>query len=101
MSSTPNPGFQDDGDLRFSVITISVSGDDLNEPIHVDLGSVPPFIAVSVLEKVISSLKIAVPAPKITFKGSILMEPINYQEIDFDSFIETIFDDDEDEKGDQ
>lgn len=67
--------FQDDGDISFPVITISVSADDFNEPIHVDLGSVPPFIASAVLEKVISALKITVPEPKITFKGETLLAP--------------------------
>ena len=65
--------FQDDGDITFPVITISVSEDDLNEPIHVDLGSVPPFIASAVLEKVLSALKTALPEPKITFKGDVLL----------------------------
>jgi len=87
--------FQDDGDVRFPVITISVSEDDLNEPIHVDLGSVPPFIASAVLEKVVLALKIAVPEPKITFKGDIIVAPP--MAIIDDLFQEFLKDEDEDE----
>lgn len=94
------PEFQDDGDIQFPVITISVSHDDLNEPIHVDLGSIPPFVAAAVLDKVASILKAASPAPRITFKGNILVEPFNTDSIAiidnlFDAFIEDQDDDDE------
>jgi hypothetical protein len=99
MSTSIDDGFRDEEDFKFPVITISVSTDDLNEPIHVDLGSVPPFIASAVLEKVINVLKMAVPAPKITFRGNVLVEPFNPATIDFASFIDDILDDDDD-KGD-
>jgi len=89
--------FEDDGDLRFPVITISVSNDDLEEPIHVDLGSVPPFIAAAVLEKVASILKSTVPAPKITFKGMVLVEPIGTGSL---TLIEQLFDDFQDDEDD-
>lgn len=97
------PDFQDDGDIQFPVITISVSHDDLDEPIHVDLGSIPPFVASAVLEKVASILKAATPAPKITFKGNVLVEPFNANSMTmidnlFDVFTE---DDDSDEEEDQ
>lgn len=78
--------FDEDGDLTFPVITISVSHDDLDEPVHVDLGSIPPFVAAAILEKVASVLKFAVPAPKITFKGNIIAEPFGGHAIDIDSF---------------
>lgn len=97
MSISIDGGFSDEEDFKFPVITISVATDDLNEPIHVDLGSVPPFIASAVLEKVINAIKIAVPAPKITFKGNVLVEPFNPMTIDFATFIDEIFDDDNDE----
>jgi len=95
--------FEDDGDLKFPVITISVSNDDLEEPIHVDLGSVPPFIAAAVLEKVASILKSTVPAPRITFKGTVLVEPIGTGSLTlieqlFDDFNDDEDDDDEDKK---
>lgn len=77
--------FSDDGDLTFPVITISVSHDDLDEPVHVDLGSIPPFVAAAILEKVASVLKFAVPAPRITFKGNIIAEPFSSEMIDIDS----------------
>jgi len=95
MSTSVGDGFREEDDFNFPVITISVSTDDLNEPIHVDLGSVPPFVASAVLEKVINVLKMAVPAPKITFKGSILVEPFSPGTVDFASLIEDIFDDDD------
>jgi hypothetical protein len=87
--------FQDDGDISFPVITISVSTDDLSEPIHVDLGSIPPFIASAVLEKVISALKVTLPEPKVTFKGETLIAPPMSMIDDF--FQEFLRDDDEDE----
>lgn len=95
------PEFGDD-DIQFPVITISVAHDDLDEPIHVDLGSIPPFVAASVLEKVASILKTAVPAPKITFKGNVLVEPFNTNSVTmidnlFDAFLEEEEKDDEDE----
>jgi hypothetical protein len=87
-------------DISFPMITISVSYDDLNEPIHVDLGSVPPFIAVSVMEKVLEMLKPIVIGPKITFQGVTLAEPIFSSEIGFQQFLNQ-FDIDEDEEGNQ
>jgi hypothetical protein len=98
MSVGTPSNFDDDGDMKFPVITISVSQDDLNEPIHVDLGSIPPFIASSVLEKVVSILKMAVPAPKVTFKGMIIAEPFVPSIVDFDSFVEDLFPDDGDDE---
>jgi hypothetical protein len=87
-----------DEDINFPVITISVSNDDMEEPIHVDLGSVPPFVAAAVLDKVASILKTAVPAPKITFKGNVLVEPINSNSIALiDNLFETLMDEDDDE----
>jgi len=95
-----SPEFSDDQDIRFPVITISVFNDDLNEPIHVDLGSVPPFVAATVLEKVASMLKTAVPAPKITFKGNVLIEPFSHGPITIiDELFETFVEDDSDEDG--
>lgn len=96
---TNNPSFEDDGDLTFPVITISVAHDDLNEPVHVDLGSIPPFVAAAVLEKVATVLKMAVPAPKITFKGNVLVEPFNPESINLDAFLDAFMDDDDDEEG--
>ncbi len=90
--------FDEDGDLRFPVITISVSNDDLEEPIHVDLGSVPPFIAAAVLEKVASILKSTVPPPRITFKGTVLVEPVGTGSI---ALIEQLFDDFQDDEDDE
>ena len=87
-------------DISFPMITISVSYDDLNEPIHVDLGSVPPFIAVSVMEKVLEMLKTIVIGPKITFQGITLAEPVFSSEIGFQQFLNQ-FDIDEDEEGNQ
>lgn len=87
-------------DISFPMITISVSYDDLNEPIHVDLGSVPPFIAVSVMEKVLEMLKPIVIGPKITFQGVTLAEPVFSSEIGFQQFLNQ-FDIDEDEEGNQ
>jgi hypothetical protein len=65
--------FEDE--LKFPMITVAVSHDDINEPIHVDLGSIQPFIAVSILEKVIEVLKMVSPGPKITFRGNIIADP--------------------------
>jgi hypothetical protein len=81
--------------LRFPMITISVSFDDVNEPIHVDLGSVPPFVAVSVLEKVLEVMKMLVVGPKVTFQGTVLAEPITGDEVRFEDFL-GLFEDDDD-----
>ena len=97
--SINDAAFQDDGDLNFPVITISVSHDDLNEPIHVDLGSIPPFIAASVLEKVATVLKMSVPAPRITFKGIVLVEPIDPSMMNLDAFLDMFGDDDGESDG--
>jgi CO dehydrogenase/acetyl-CoA synthase gamma subunit (corrinoid Fe-S protein) len=97
MMSVNDAAFQDDGDLNFPVITISVAHDDLNEPVHVDLGSIPPFVAAAVLEKVADVLKMAVPAPRITFKGHVLVEPFDPQAMNLDAFLDMFTDPDEDE----
>lgn len=82
--------------LRFPMITISLSYDDTEEPIHVDLGSVPPFVAISVLEKVLDCLYDTAPGPKITYNGMILSEPINANQISFQELF-NIFNQDDDE----
>lgn len=91
----------DDEDIQFPVITISVSHDDLEEPIHVDLGSIPPFVAAAVLEKVASVLKTAVPAPKITFKGNVLVEPFNAGSIAIIDDLFDVFNEDQDDDEDE
>lgn len=98
--ATGEKTFRDEEDIQFPVITIAVSLDDLNEPFHVDLGSIPPFVAMSVLEKVINILKITVPAPKVTFKGITLVEPSGPGNMNFEDFLQSFIDGEEDETGD-
>lgn len=99
MSDSAN-SLENEMDIRFPMITISVSYDDLNEPIHVDLGSVPPFVAVSVMEKVLEILKSLVIGPKITFQGITLAEPIFSSEIGLHQFLSQ-FDGDDEENGEE
>lgn len=75
MSENRDP-LESEMNLRFPMITISVSYDDVNEPIHVDLGSVPPFVAASVLEKVLKVIKLCIVGPKVSFNGTVIAEPI-------------------------
>jgi hypothetical protein len=86
--------------LRFPMITIAVSYEDLSEPIHVDLGSVPPFVAASVLEKVLEVMKQLVIGPKITFQGMTLAEPIFEREVGIQDFFDQFEDNEEDQDGD-
>jgi hypothetical protein len=81
--------------LNFPMITISLSYDDADEPIHVDLGSVPPFVAMAVFERVLDSLHNVATGPKITFKGSIIAQPITAEEISFQHLFD-IFNQDDD-----
>lgn len=82
--------------LRFPMITVSVSHDDVNEPIHVDLGSIQPFIAIAVLEKVIEMLKVVAPGPKIMFNGAVIAAPVPAGDvIDFAEFLNAFESDDE------
>jgi hypothetical protein len=95
MSESEEDELKNDMGMKFPVITISLSYDDVNEPIHVDLGSVPPFVACSVLESVLSVMKDLSVGPIITFGGEILAEPDDYETfIDFDDFED---DDEEDD----
>lgn len=91
-------GFNNDDDMDFPVITISVSNDDLKEPIHVDLGSIPPFVAAAILEKIVEELKMSTPAPKITFKGTVIAGPLDISANSIDAFFETLIDDDDDDE---
>lgn len=99
MSDGAN-SLENEMNIRFPMITISVSYDDLNEPIHVDLGSVPPFVAVSVLEKVLEMMKSLVIGPKITFQGITLAEPVFSNEIGLHQFLSQ-FESDEDDGGEE
>jgi len=58
----------------FPVITISLSYDDPNEPIHVDLGSVPPFVASAIFEQILEVMEELKVGPKVTFGGKVLIE---------------------------
>lgn len=79
-----NQGGQDplesDMNLKFPVITISLSYDDINEPIHVDLGSVPPFVATAIFEQVLMTMKSLLNGPKITFGGEILIDGSSFDD---------------------
>lgn len=98
MSNEEDKKLEDEMDLKFPVITISVSYDDINEPIHVDLGSVPPFVALSVFQSVIGVMRNLTVGPKITFGGDVLAEPGDFETIiDFDEFDEDDEDDDDDD----
>ena len=59
---------------NFPVITISLSYDDPKEPIHVDLGSVPPFVAASIFEQIRDVMEDLKVGPKGTFGGKVLIE---------------------------
>jgi hypothetical protein len=86
--------------LRFPMITISVSYDDPDEPIHVDLGSIPPFVAVSVFERILEAMSNIAVGPKITFKGDVLAQPFTASDVTFQDLLD-IFgknEDDEDEE---
>jgi hypothetical protein len=88
--------FANDMDMKFPVITISLSYDDPVEPIHVDLGSVPPFIATAILEKILDVMQDLEVGPKVTFKGVTLLdaEPF-YGDLDFDFSDDDEVDDDD------
>jgi hypothetical protein len=77
--------FANDMNMKFPVITISLSYDDPNEPIHVDLGSVPPFIASAIFEQVLDSMLDLKIGPKVTLNGITLIEaePI-YGDLEFE-----------------
>lgn len=77
--------FANDMDMKFPVITISLSYDDPVEPIHVDLGSVPPFIASAIFEKILDVMQDLEVGPKVTFKGVTLLDAESfYGDLDFD-----------------
>ena len=99
MSEDKKEEFQDEMGMKFPVITISVSYEDVNEPIHVDLGTIPPFVAVSIFQSILSVMNELTLGPKVTFGGEVLAYPDDYQGyIDIDYFdIEGISDDDEEE----
>lgn len=90
------PFFQEN-DLKFPVITVSISYDDINEPIRVDLGSVPPFIACAVLEKVISVLRAVSPGPTVAFRGGLITDARRPNDITWEQFFQAFIDDDGDE----
>lgn len=85
--------------LRFPMITISLSYDDTSEPIHVDLGSIPPFVAIAVFERILECLHSVATGPKITFNGHTIAEPITAEEISFQHLFD-MFNQDEDGKED-
>ena len=96
MSNNEGDKLEEEMDLQFPVITISVSYDDVDEPIHVDLGSIPPFVACSIFENILSVMKNINVGPKITFKGEVIASPEYFDDlIDFDSYD---FDDQSDEE---
>ena len=77
--------FANDINMKFPVITISLSYDDPNEPIHVDLGSVPPFIASAIFEQILDSMEDLKIGPKVTLNGVTLIEADSiYSDLDFE-----------------
>lgn len=99
MADNKKDQLETDLHLKFPVITISISYDDINEPIHVDLGSIPPFVAFSVFQQILDSMREAVVTPKITFAGDTLVDAIPLEDL---SNFDLEFDDDyEDEEEDE
>jgi len=100
MSEDKKEEFQDEMGMKFPVITISVSYEDVNEPIHVDLGTIPPFVAVSIFQSILSVMNELTLGPKVTFGGEVLAYPNDYQGyIDIDYFdIEDTDEEDDDEE---
>lgn len=86
--------------LRFPMITISISYDDPDEPIHVDLGSIPPFVAVSVFERILDAMSNIAIGPKITFKGDVLAEPFSASDVSFQDLLELFTQNEDDEDND-
>lgn len=86
--------------LRFPMITISISYDDPDEPIHVDLGSIPPFVAVSVFERILDAMSNIAIGPKITFKGDVLSQPFSASDVSFQDLLELFTQNDEDDEED-
>jgi hypothetical protein len=86
--------------LRFPMITISISYDDPDEPIHVDLGSIPPFVAVSVFERILDSMSSIAIGPKITFKGDVLAQPFSASDVSFQDLLELFTQNEDDEDND-
>lgn len=98
MSDQGTDDLNDEMGMNFPVITISVSYDDMNEPIHVDLGSIPPFVAVSVFQQVLETMKDLIVGPKITFGGNVIADPSD-DFFDLDDFadIDDLEEDDEED----
>lgn len=86
--------------LRFPMITISISYDDPDEPIHVDLGSIPPFVAVSVFERILDAMSNIAIGPKITFKGDVLAQPFSASDVSFQDLLELFTQNEEDDEED-
>lgn len=86
--------------LRFPMITISISYDDPDEPIHVDLGSIPPFVAVSVFERILDAMSNIAIGPKITFKGDVLAQPFSASDVSFQDLLELFTQNEDDEDND-
>lgn len=86
--------------LRFPMITISISYDDPDEPIHVDLGSIPPFVALSVFERILDSMSNIAIGPKITFKGDVLAQPFSASDVSFQDLLELFTQNEDDEDND-
>lgn len=102
MTDNKKEDFQDEMEMKFPVITISVSYEDVNEPIHVDLGSIPPFVAVSIFENILSVMKELTLGPKVTFGGEVLAYPDDFNgSIDVEYFDIDTSDDDDDEEEDE
>lgn len=86
--------------LRFPMITISISYDDPDEPIHVDLGSIPPFVAVSVFERILDAMTNIAIGPKITFKGDVLAQPFSASDVSFQDLLELFTQNEDDDDND-
>jgi len=86
--------------LRFPMITISVSYEDRDEPIHVDLGSIPPFVAVSVFERILEAMSNIAVGPKITFKGDVIAKPFMASDVTFQDLLD-MFGQNEDEEDEE
>lgn len=98
MSDQGTDDLNDEMGMKFPVITISVSYDDMNEPIHVDLGSIPPFVAVSVFNQILETMKDITVGPKITFGGHVIADPSeDFFEIDDLSDFDDIDDEDDED----
>jgi hypothetical protein len=74
----------EEGNFGTGLHAMIISYDEATGYPSVDLGDIPPYVAISLLRSVIDALDYLIPTPKVTLNGETVLDPFTLDDDDND-----------------